>query len=828
MAIPSLFTSPKVQVDQTKFGPGKWNQVTALLRGLLDGADADGTLATRDSTSPTGVAWSAAPVLGTSAARNVGTTPGTVAAGDHLHTGVYEPVIGTLAPAKGGTGLGAYGVGDLLYASGAAALAKLPDVAQGSVLVSGGVGAVPAWSANPPGLASYVPNTVGDGVADDTAAINAALAAAAGTVSAPATVKLRPGRVYLISAPLVVRSYTTFDISDCVIRMSGAGDNMITNRAFATSVRSVADGVTTALSNVVTSATANFSQADVGRSLVSSNGSAGILPVFTAVITGVTNATTATVDAVPSASTVAATFTLYDRDVNIAVLGSAATLIDRGAIGSPGTDTRLNSLEFRRVDGLRLARLSHASTANCKFAIHVGDVRHAVIEDHTLAVYSDGVHLLGPCNDVVIRRIVGRTGDDFVAIGCTDYAYMADVQGSITDVTIEDLHPNNAASAQGNGVHVYAGANDPAHHLERLRISGVYGTSKQFAVLVEQADTLSVVDHVFIDHVHMVSVQAGLAAAICTKGVIGHVSIRNVTDTGASGIGEYIRFEGTHKVVLIDNFVRTAASVASSIAINCSTGSVITHLVVVNSDIDMSGFGATSARPINLAATLTRLTIDNVRSVGSSAASFVLCANAQTVTITASNIFLSSYNGTYPWWMTGTVTLTLVNVDHGTCFEAVRMSTAATRVELHGSAIVWGNTAARAIDGVAGSLARCRSFAIQADLATCIALTAGDMAYNVNVAAAPFVVGPVICDGTRWRLVATGSVKTGTAVLVAGTVTVADALITANSVIRVASKTAGGTPGALFVSAKVAATSFTITSTNAADTSTVQYDIVSY
>lgn len=54
-----------------------------------------------------------------------------------------------LGPASGGTGLASYAVGDLLYASGATTLAKLADVAAGSVLASGGVGVAPAWSASP-------------------------------------------------------------------------------------------------------------------------------------------------------------------------------------------------------------------------------------------------------------------------------------------------------------------------------------------------------------------------------------------------------------------------------------------------------------------------------------------------------------------------------------------------------------------------------------------------------------------------------------------------------------------------------------------------------
>jgi len=54
-----------------------------------------------------------------------------------------------IAAAYGGTGQSSYAVGDLLYASTTSALSKLADVAVGQVLVSGGVGVAPAWSASP-------------------------------------------------------------------------------------------------------------------------------------------------------------------------------------------------------------------------------------------------------------------------------------------------------------------------------------------------------------------------------------------------------------------------------------------------------------------------------------------------------------------------------------------------------------------------------------------------------------------------------------------------------------------------------------------------------
>lgn len=68
--------------------------------------------------------------------------------------------------------------------------------------------------------------------------------------------------------------------------------------------------------------------------------------------------------------------------------------------------------------------------------------------------------------------------------------------------------------------------------------------------------------------------------------------------------------------------------------------------------------------------------------------------------------------------------------------------------------------------------------------------------------------------------------KQGTAVLAGGTVTVANTSVTATSRIFLTAQTTGAAPGALRVSARVAGTSFTITSSSATDTSTVAYLIM--
>lgn len=78
--------------------------------------------------------------------------------------------------------------------------------------------------------------------------------------------------------------------------------------------------------------------------------------------------------------------------------------------------------------------------------------------------------------------------------------------------------------------------------------------------------------------------------------------------------------------------------------------------------------------------------------------------------------------------------------------------------------------------------------------------------------------GLAITEGTNARL--------GVATLVAGTVTVANTSVTANSRVFLTAQTTGAAPGALRISARVAATSFTITSTSATDTSSVAWLLV--
>lgn len=79
------------------------------------------------------------------------------------------------------------------------------------------------------------------------------------------------------------------------------------------------------------------------------------------------------------------------------------------------------------------------------------------------------------------------------------------------------------------------------------------------------------------------------------------------------------------------------------------------------------------------------------------------------------------------------------------------------------------------------------------------------------------------CSGVRMK--EGSNAKMGTATLVAGEATVSTTAVTANSRILLTGQADGGTPGAHRVSTRTAGTSFTIKSTEAADTSTVAWVI---
>jgi hypothetical protein len=100
------------------------------------------------NTLGTGAGISVTNGLGTITVANTGVlsfSGGTTGLAPAAATAGVVTLAGTLIAVNGGTGFASYSVGDLLYASTTTTLAKLPDVAIGNALISGGVGVAPAW-----------------------------------------------------------------------------------------------------------------------------------------------------------------------------------------------------------------------------------------------------------------------------------------------------------------------------------------------------------------------------------------------------------------------------------------------------------------------------------------------------------------------------------------------------------------------------------------------------------------------------------------------------------------------------------------------------------
>lgn len=105
-------------------------------------------------------------------------------------------------------------------------------------------------------------------------------------------------------------------------------------------------------------------------------------------------------------------------------------------------------------------------------------------------------------------------------------------------------------------------------------------------------------------------------------------------------------------------------------------------------------------------------------------------------------------------------------------------------------------------------------------------LTTGLMKLGDGVTAWATLTGLLTTAGGLSVKEGGGAAKMGTAVLVAGTVVVPTTAVGANTRVFVSAQTAAGTPGIVAASARTPGVSFTLTSSNAADTSTVAWLLI--
>lgn len=599
-------------------------------------------------------------------------------------------------------------------------------------------------------------NAACDGVTDDTTAIQAALTAAnaanGGRVLIPAST--------VISSALTIYSNTWLELAPnaTVIFKSGSTGNMLRNAAV-TAQRSVSDAAITNGTTTLTSATAAFTSADVGRTVVVA-GARGVGIPLVANITVFTNSTTVTISVAAQATVTGASCSIYTRDTNIRISGGTW---DRGANGS-GTFNNLNSLFFRHVDRLTFADVRVTSTA-AKFAFGIGDATDVVAERLSFSTSSDGIHFTGPASKITVRDVRGATGDDSVAFTARDWTGFDDVVGDISDVLVDGVFSTSSTGL----VKLLGGTSTTLRRITLRNIAGVTGSNAAIA-LVEDTTGVTDAGGVLIDGV---TSSAPAGPVVVLRPTAGRdVVVRNVrVPTGhVANVVELYAWESvivdgvvaapaTQKIVnigtytvgrlTISNVVRNSnAGLAEGEVVYLSAGGTITALQMAN--LNLTYADTTTGRVLGTYGTIGSFLIQDV-SLTNGNCVVIQQSGSTTGKGAVVNAYVKGASRVANFFAAADVTFTNFTVD-GPLNDHFFLDGSGA-VILRGSSFTQLNTAHTGIElggSWTGTLRiRNRDLTVSLPKTGLSASTAGDTFTNTNAGAAPGV-GVVVSDGAEW------------------------------------------------------------------------------
>jgi hypothetical protein len=445
------------------------------------------------------------------------------------------------------------------------------------------------------------------------------------------------------------------------------------------------------------------------------------------------------------------------RDSNIAIIGGDWTA---GAV-----DGNTHRFLFNKVDGLVVTPRSITSTSG-KYAVSLSDVTLFEVGNIIVASASDGVHVTGPASNGWIHDISGNSHDDFVALGCADYAAYDYSKGTIDGVVVERIRPVQSGSVSGvSGVNLFINPNSgnvtSPGDMKNITVRDVSGTVSGAGVSLFDAFALGgIFDNILVDGVSVTNLNAGYAQARLyytgsfsgTK--YGRITFRNIAPASAmASVVHYgVQVDTTANArtlnLTVDGLKLEDAAGASMQGVRV-TGGPVDALVVRNPHGSLVN-ASTRTISVSGAATVKQLAVKDCALTGStllyvgdtSAVNFLdvsglhdTPANGAAITHTASTLLVANFAG-----------FRLITGDF------VSIQNASASMEFTGIA---ENTAGNGLFKTAAQNVYCRSFGIRLAVDR-ITKRDGDMAYNLNAGLA-CGKGPVYCNGTVWTHVTSGA-----------------------------------------------------------------------
>ena len=380
-----------------------------------------------------------------------------------------------------------------------------------------------------------VTQTVNCGGVNDTAAIQGALTAVASTGG---HVVLQAANGTCMASHIVVSSNTWLDVPPGINVQQSSGGPLIFLQNYSSNngpQRTVSDGAITAGSYTFTSATANFTSADLGRTIqIAGANATGYIGSQRSVLSTIylmtsiaaVNSSTSVTLSIPAVTTVSGAATnIFSIDSNIRVSGGNWILYSANTF----------NMCFHHVSNLEQYGATFASSSNNPYAISLADATYSYVHNDLMNnTYADGVHPTGPLTSVTISDITltstATMAGDVVGVTSIDYPTYDTVpldgcHGNIKDLLIERIHINAKGEVLVDG--------GLGTILADVTIRDIYDTSTgiENAVIISDnpgaSGSSTVISGVLIENIHG---NNPVVSAAPSGG--GNITIRNVFSTG--------------------------------------------------------------------------------------------------------------------------------------------------------------------------------------------------------------------------------------------------------------------------------------------------------